>query len=126
MFSHILAEAATAHPEAGGNFLDSLVGLGKNFAISGPGILAQVVNFSVVAFVLYKFGFKPVLTTIAERQQKIESGLKYAEEMKVLLAAARQETTALIKSAQVEANKIIEESRKTAKDFSDKIQKEAT
>lgn len=125
MFTLILAETATAHPEAGGSFVDGLVEIGKTFAISGPGLLAQVVNFSVVSFILYKFAFKPILATIAERQQKIESGLKYAEDMKAQLAAAQQETTALIKTAQLESNKIIEESRKTAKDLADKLQKEA-
>jgi len=126
MFSPILAEAATAHPEASGSFLDSLIEIGKTFAISGPGILAQIVNFSVVAYVLYRWGFKPVLATLAERQNKIESGLKYAEDMKAQLAKSQEESAALIKSAQLEANKIIEESRKTAKDFADKIQKEAS
>jgi F-type H+-transporting ATPase subunit b len=45
--------------------------------------------------------------------------------MKAQLAASQQETATLIKNAQVESNKIIEEARKTAKDFADKIQKEA-
>ena len=126
MLFPILAEAATAHPEASGSFLDSLIVIGKTFAIDGPSILAQVVNFSVVAFVLYKFGFKPVLATLAERKSTIESGLKYAEDMKSQLAKTQQENAALFKAAQIEASKIIDEARKASKEIADKIQKEAT
>jgi F-type H+-transporting ATPase subunit b len=126
MFSHtlILAEAAqnaAAPSDAPGGFWELLNGLG----ITLPNLLAQIVNFTVVAFLLYKFAWKPVLATLGERHQKIESGLQYAEDMKVQLAAAQQETAKLLKGAQLEASKIIEESRKTAKDFADRIQKEA-
>jgi F-type H+-transporting ATPase subunit b len=88
-------------------------------------IIFQGISFLILFAVLYKFGIKPTITAMEERQNKIESGVKYANDMKAQLASAQQESTNLIKSAQLEANKIIEESRKTAKDFSDKIQKEA-
>ncbi|MFT3783457.1 MAG: F0F1 ATP synthase subunit B [Nibricoccus sp.] len=119
----VLAEAAhETAAQSGGGFTEVLNGLG----ITLPNLLAQIVNFAVVAFLLYKFAWKPVLATLAERQNKIESGLKYAEDMKAQLASAQQENAALLKAAQAEATKVIEEARKTAKDFSDKIQKEAT
>ncbi|HEU5081424.1 MAG TPA: F0F1 ATP synthase subunit B [Opitutaceae bacterium] len=115
------AAAAAAHGEAGG-----VTKIFSDFGINVPGILAQVVNFSIVAFILWYFAFKPVLASIEERQQKISAGLKYAEDMKAQLAAAQQESATLIKNAQLEANKIIEESRRTSKELADKIQKEAT
>ena len=127
MLSHtpILAEAihnASAQGEASGGFTEVLNGLG----IALPDLLAQIVNFTIVAGLLYWFAWKPVLATLAERKEKIESGLKYAEDMKAQLAKSQEETATLIKNAQLDANKIIEESRKTAKDFADKIQKEAS
>jgi len=76
--------------------------------------------------VLWRFAFKPVIATLDERQKKIESGLKYAEEMKAKLDATRQESAELIKKAQLEGAKFIEEARKAAKDFSDREQKAAT
>ena len=126
MFSLVLAEVAGHAAEATGEAASGLTKITQDFGLSLPNVLAQILSFSVVAFVLYKYGFKPVLATLGERQQKIESGLKYAEDMKAQLSASQQETAALIKNAQLEANKIIEESRKTAKDFADKIQKEAS
>ena len=45
-------------------------------------LIAQMVNFIIVAVVLYKFAVKPIAATLDERQQKISEGLQYAEEMK--------------------------------------------
>lgn len=129
MFSSLLILAETtghaaeaAHGEAAGGITKILT----DFGIDVPLFLAQALSFSVVAFLLWKFAFKPVLSTLDERQQKIEAGLKYAEDMKAQLAATQQQTEAAIKNAQLEANKIIEGARKTAKELSDKSQQEAT
>jgi F-type H+-transporting ATPase subunit b len=116
------AEAAQAHGEAA----SGITQLTEQFGISVPLILAQILSFSIVAWVLWKFAFKPVMATLDERQQKISSGLKYAEEMQAKLAATQQESAALIKSANVEAARIIEEARKSAKEFLDKQTQEAT
>lgn len=120
----VLAEVAghAAEPAAGGGITQ----LTETFGINVPSILAQIVSFTVVAWVLWRFAFKPVLATITERQQTIESGLKYAEEMKAKLAAAQQESAAIVKNSQLEAGRIIEEARKTAKEFLDKQMQEAT
>jgi F-type H+-transporting ATPase subunit b len=104
----------------------ALTQITENFGISVPLILAQVVSFSIVAFILWKFAFKPVLATLDERQHKIADGLKYAEEMKAKLEAAQQQTAAQLKTAQVEANKIIEEARKAAKELADRESAAAT
>jgi F-type H+-transporting ATPase subunit b len=135
MFSKLLfiaAETASHAPEAAAQGdhasgpLDGIIKIGRDFAINGPSILAQIVNFSVVALILWRFAFKPVMATITERQQKIAAGLKYADDMKTQLEAAQQQSATLIKNAQLEATKVIEESRKTAKELSDKAQKEAS
>ena len=61
-----------------------------------------------------------------ERATKIESGLKYAEEMKAKLDATHQESAAIVQQAQVKAGAIINEARASAKDFLDKQTQEAT
>jgi len=121
----VLAEvtAHTAEAAPSGNAITQLT---ETFGINLPSILAQMVSFAVVAWVLWRFAFKPVLATINERQRTIQSGLEYAEEMKAKLAAAQQENAALLKNAQTEATKIVDEARKTAKDFLDKQMVEAT
>jgi F-type H+-transporting ATPase subunit b len=60
-----------------------------------------------------------------ERAVKIGAGLKYAEEMQAKLAAAQQESAALVKKSQTEATRIIDDARKSAKDFTDKQTQDA-
>ncbi|HWA09926.1 MAG TPA: F0F1 ATP synthase subunit B [Opitutaceae bacterium] len=123
----VLAQATAPAAEAAAN-AEAATGVTKifqDFGISWPFLLAQVLNFSLVAFILWKFAFKPVLATLDDRQRKIASGLQYAEEMKAKLEAVQQESAASAKRAQLEAAKIIEEARKSAKDYLDKQTQEA-
>ncbi len=114
----ILAEAAA--PSA--NPVTQIV---HDFGIRGPLLLAQVVNFTIVAFLLWKFAFKPVMATIEERKRQIDAGLKYAEEMKSKLAEAQQANEAQLKEAHLKGQQIVSDAQKAAKEFSDKQQKEA-
>lgn len=130
MFLHVLAQAAhhaadaaAEHGEAAATGISKIT---QSFGISTPFILAQILNFCIVAFILWKFAFKPVMATLDERQQKIASGLKYAEEMQAKLAATQQESAAIIKQSQVEAARIVDDARKSAKEFLDKQTQEAS
>jgi F-type H+-transporting ATPase subunit b len=109
-------EAAAAHGEAPSGITKII----QDFGISWPFFLAQVINFCAVALILWYFAFKPVLATLDERQQKIASGLKYADDMKAKLEATQQETAAILKQASVDASRFVEEARKSAKEYLDK------
>ena len=131
MLSHliILAQAAAPAAEASANHAEAASGISKiiqDFGISWPFFLAQVINFSVVGFVLWRFAFKPVMATLDERQKKIADGLRYADEMKAKLEALQQESVATAKRAQADASKVIDEARKSAKEFLDKQSQEAS
>ena len=124
MPSSLLLFAATSL-EHGGESASGITKIVNDFGINVPSIVAQILSFTIVAFILYKYGFKPVLSTIDERNKKISDGLKHAEETQARLAAAQQESAAIIKAAQLEAQKAIEEARKSAKEFGDKQQADA-
>ena len=113
---------AAAEPAAS----DGITKIVNDLGIDVPSFLAQMLNFGIVAFVLWRFGFKPVLATLDERKQKIADGLKYAEEMQAKLAATQQESAALLKKASVEAGRIVDEARKIAKEQLDKQAQEAS
>ncbi|HEY1791988.1 MAG TPA: F0F1 ATP synthase subunit B [Opitutaceae bacterium] len=115
----LLAEAA---PSASGNPITKIV---DDFGLNWPSFIAQIINFLIVAFILWRFAFKPVIATLDERQRKIASGLQYADEMKAKLEAAQQEAVASAKKAQQEASRIIDEARKAAKDYLDRQAQEA-
>ena len=97
----------------------------SDFGVDLPLLLAQILCFSIVAILLWRFAFKPVLATMEDRQRQIESGLRSAEEMKTKLAQTQLESVAILKQAQLEGTKFVEETRKTAKGFFDNQQKEA-
>jgi F-type H+-transporting ATPase subunit b len=93
-----LAEAAAP---ASGGVAETITKISNDFGLNVPSLLAQVVNFAIVAGLLWWFAFKPILATIEERQKKIDSGLKYAEEMKAKLDAAQLAAEAQFKEAQL-------------------------
>jgi F-type H+-transporting ATPase subunit b len=97
----------------------------ERFGLEPKYIIMQAISFLIVLAVLYKFGIKPVTATMEERTRKIESGIKYAEEMQAKLAATQQETAAIVKKANAEATRIVEDARKTAKEYLDRQTQEA-
>jgi F-type H+-transporting ATPase subunit b len=123
MLSHLLILAQAVAPAA--EAPSGITKITHDFGISTPFLLAQILNFCVVAFILWRFAFKPVLATLDERQKKIASGLQYADEMKAKLEAIQQESVASAKKSQAEATKVIDEARKAAKEFLDKQTQEA-
>jgi len=98
----------------------------ETFGLQVNYVVIQAVSFLIVMGVLYRFAIKPTVATMEERATKIESGLKYAEDMKAKLDATHQETAALVKTAQGAASAIINEARASAKDFLEKQTQEAT
>lgn len=92
----------------------------QRFGIQPKYVVMQFVSFAILAVVLYRFGIKPTLVAMDERNAKIDSGLKNAEATTAKLAEATAAAAAQIKAAQVEANKIVDEARKVAKELSER------
>ncbi len=99
--------------------------LTEQFGIEPKFVIMQTISFLILFGVLYKFGIKPTIATMEERNAKIAAGLKHAEETQARLAAAAAESAAIIKAAQLEAQKAVDEARKAAKEFGDKQQADA-
>lgn len=112
---------AAADPQAAAES----AGLAETFGIHWTHITMQAISFCILAGVLWKFAFKPVLATMDEREAKIDSGLKYAEEMKVKLAEAETEKKKILQEASTEAKAIVTEARQTAEARIDKSAQEA-
>ncbi len=84
------------------------------FGVDWPHFIAQVVSFCIVAALLKKFAYTPVINVLEERRQRIADSLANAEKIKAELAkteAARQE---VLDKANAQANKLIEEARVAA------------
>ncbi len=115
---------AVTEAEASQGVLEQ-IGLG-HFGIEGRYIIFQLIGFLIFFAVAYYKIIKPIIGTMEERQAKIDAGIQHAEEMKAKLDAAQLESAQIIKQAQVEATKVVDEARRSAKAFLEKQTQEAT
>jgi F-type H+-transporting ATPase subunit b len=67
--------------------------------------------FAILLFILAKFAWKPILASISEREQSIESALSMAEAAKEEMARLTSENDALLKQARIERDLILKEAR---------------
>jgi F-type H+-transporting ATPase subunit b len=105
--------------------MNAITQIVDQFGLRLPFFVAQVLNFIIVASLLWFFAFKPVMASITERQRKIDEGLKNAEDANARLEETKKVTQASIHEAQLKGQKLIEEAQKAAKEFADKQQQEA-
>jgi F-type H+-transporting ATPase subunit b len=82
-----------------------------NFGITWPKFIAQVILFLVVYWVLNKYAFGPVLKMLQERRRRIEEGQHNAEKIKRQLAEAELRYQEVLRKANEEATKFLEEAR---------------
>jgi F-type H+-transporting ATPase subunit b len=81
------------------------------FGVDGPHLIAQIISFCIVCFILYRFAYKPILKMLEERRRQIAQGIADAEKIKAELAQAEAHRRELMVQANAEATKFIEEAR---------------
>lgn len=75
---------------------------------------SQLISFLVVAFLLHKFAYQPILQVLAERRQKIAEGMASADKARAELANTQVKIQEMLGQAGQQATKIIEEARTAA------------
>lgn len=91
--------------------------MGETLQILGihwPKLIAQVINFAIVLFVLWKWAYKPVLQMLELRRTKIEESVANADKIKQELARTETARQEILTKADTDANKLIEEARAAA------------
>lgn len=88
----------------------------KVFGIDWRLLVIQAFNFSLVLIVLYIYLYKPVLALLDERKNKIEEGLRDAEQSKSALLNATTEASEVKGQALKDADKIISDSKRIAEE----------
>src|SRR5208283_671527 len=86
----------------------------EKFGLDAPHFFAQVVSFLIVAVLLHKFAYKPILTVLEERRQRIADGLANADKIKAELARTEALQREVLDKANAQATKLIEEARAAA------------
>lgn len=77
-------------------------------------LIAQIVNFLVLLFVLYKFAYGPIVAMLEKRQKKIEQGLKDAESARKNLEKSEEKQKEILKKARADFKVIVEKARTQA------------
>jgi len=88
-------------------------------------LIAQIVNFLVLLFVLWKFAYGPVLGMLDKRQKKIEKGLKDADEAHKKLVESEEKQKEILRKARTEAKDIVEKAHQQAEKSKSEIADEA-
>jgi len=96
----------------------------EKFGVEPILLIAQIVNFLIILFILKKFLYKPVLDLLNKRKITIKEGLAQAEEARLKLEKVIIEEKQILKNAQLQARKIVEDSRQEALDSAREIQEE--
>ncbi len=78
-----------------------------NFGIQPTLLLAQIVNFTIILFVLKKFFYKPITKALEDRKRRIEESLKNADEIEAKLKKTEEKTAQILEEARTNAQNII-------------------
>ena len=87
--------------------------------------LSQVISFSIVAILLRKFAYKPILAVLEDRRRKIEEGQLNAEKIRKELAEAEKRYQKIVGKANADAQRMIDEARESSAHLADRKQQEA-
>ena len=88
--------------------------LGK-FGINGTMFIAQLINFLIVLLVLWRFAYKPLMKLMSDRTEKIEKGLKQADEMEQRIQELENEKEKVLSFARLEAKTIVMQASEAGK-----------
>src|SRR5262252_7996848 len=87
--------------------------------------LSQVISFCIVAYLLQRFAYKPILAVLEERRRKIEEGQLNAEKIKKELAEAEKRYQEIVAKANADGQRMIDEARESSAHLADRKQQEA-
>lgn len=87
---------------------------GETFGWNPWLFFSQIISFCIVAFLLQKFAYKPILTVLEERRKRIADGLANADKIKQQLTESEQRYQEILTKANAEAQKMIDEARASA------------
>ena len=111
--------------QASGGILDSAKETANTFGWNPWLFFSQVISFTIVALLLRRFAYKPILKVLEERRQQIAEGLLNAERIKQQLAEAEQRHAEILAKANAVAQKMIDDARESSAHIAERKQQEA-
>ena len=112
----VMPASAHAAEEASG-----LAALGVNL----PGLIAQLVNFTILLVILRLFLFKPIMKVVDERKRRIEEGLQASEQAAHAAEQSQDESRRVLEEARAEGRELIQRAQETSNRFREELETQA-
>ncbi|MDO8513643.1 MAG: F0F1 ATP synthase subunit B [bacterium] len=93
----------------------------KEFGIQWPLLVASILNFLILLFLLKKFLYQPILKVLDERKEIIAKSIENAEAIENERVEMEARVKSSLRLANSEAAKIINQAHKTAEKAKDEI-----
>ena len=91
------------------------MGLLQDLGVDGPKLIAQLINFAIVLFVLWRFAYKPVFEMLETRRKTIAESMDNAEKIKTELTETQAERDKVLAEANQKAQEMIADAKEAAK-----------
>ena len=104
---------------------DTAQDIAYTFGVDWPMLVAQSINFLIVAFIIWKFAFSNVLSTIKEREKQISDSLKNADRIKLELEETEKKQQETLQEASLSAKQTVSEAQEKAKAFIEEQKEDA-
>jgi F-type H+-transporting ATPase subunit b len=88
--------------------------IARTFGVDWPQLIAQIISFCIVCALLHRFAYRPVLTMLEQRRQRIAEAQADAEKIKADLAHTESRRQEIMMQANAQATRLIEEARSAA------------
>ena len=89
-------------------------------------IFWMVLGFSIVFFILRKFGWKVIMQSLKEREQSISEALHSAEKAREEMTSLKADHDSMLKEARAERESIVAEARNIRTELIEKAKSEAS
>ena len=86
----------------------------RTFGVDWPQLIAQIISFCIVCALLHRFAYRPVLTILEQRRQRIAEAQADAEKIKADLAQTENRRQEIMMQANAQATRFIEDARSAA------------
>jgi F-type H+-transporting ATPase subunit b len=88
--------------------------IARTFGVDWAHLIAQIISFSIVCALLYRYAYRPVLAMLEARREEIAEGLANAEKIKAELARTETQRQEVLAQANAQMTKLIEEAHAAA------------
>lgn len=86
----------------------------KSFGFDTRLLIAQMINFLVLLFLLYKLAYKRVLALLEERKKRIAESQEQAKQIEERLTKLDGEQQSILKNAQAQADSTLAQAKESA------------